>query len=58
MLASDSGHQYIVERVLQEKEYRPERVYLASYVISYFFGSLLLFIQHSDLVGTQQRRWT
>ena len=58
MLASDSGHQYIVERVLQEKEYRPERVYLASYVISYSIGSLLLCIQHPDLVGTQQRRWT
>jgi hypothetical protein len=39
-LTSKSGRQYSIECVLQEKDHRPERVYLASYVIEYSIGSL------------------
>jgi hypothetical protein len=53
-LASESGRQYSIECVLQEKVYRPERVYLASYVIEHSicslpqsFSRLISFLKHS-----------
>jgi len=55
-LASESGRQYSIECVLQEKDDRPEKVYLASYVIEYSISSLPPVIQQAYFVlETQQR---
>lgn len=44
-MASESGRQYSIESVLQEKEQIPEKVYLASYVIEYSISPPSLVIQ-------------
>jgi hypothetical protein len=55
-LASESGRQYTINCVLQEKDNRPEKVYLASYVIEHSIVSLSPFIQQAYFVlETQQR---
>lgn len=55
-LASESGRQYTINCVLQEKDNRPEKVYLASYVIEHSISSLSPFIQQAYFVlETQQR---
>jgi hypothetical protein len=44
-VVSESGRRYSIEYVLQEKDHRPERVYLASYVIEHSISSLSPVIQ-------------
>ena len=55
-LAGESGRKYLIKSVLQEKDHRPERVYLASYVVEHSISSRSLFVQLAYLVFEIQHR--